>query len=745
MWLHTSANDTFCRDNKKVPHLIIAIMLLFGSGCSNDDSKPSENSVANRPEFSETITESGDGWQMMHITGTAHDGDKSAYDVFVYAIHGAAGAYEAPLPDFIQDDIGTDPSNAESDSVYILNAEILDEIVAAEQTGSVSQRLQDLAESLDDMSQDGESAGLDSDSVSRKKCDDKIKTKSKSFNLNISQGKSYNLNKAGNIKGTVNLNLNATGSITGEAALGIKRVRVLGLCIPYGVRFDHARVHGSASINSDGGVSGSISWEKSWEDQIAKPHLGSLDFFAGPVPIHLGFNLPIILGLSIKAKADTSLHLNTKSQASGSFDYTCTMAGCTGSANLKSSSDPMATTAMAQLRAEPDLWGQVSARAFLYDEWLAYAQVGLRPHIYGDLWGYIGNTCGDADGDGYNENVTALTLDVDSQVFVNAEAALFGGKPKRWDDLWHTKRYHLAFWDLLGSTAVVPMLNGPSYTNVGTSKQYSAKMRPCWPYPDDVTYTLAWGDGSSSSATSPPQNWVPYEHAWAYPGEVGIQVTADSDKHGRSLANSVTKSVLISCGLTSDCTMGFNCVEGVCKAALSSCAAQKTAYPSSPDGEYWIDPSGNNPMHAYCDMQLMTELCTEIEGLHQGRTREGSNLDYIMTSVLDKSAGICEMWAIRTLPDERPFENLYSPIRIMDTCEALGFVGPGIENPCPWGSEFGTCGYDISNGFYNYGDSCGGCALNDGIWDKWVLMGPVYKGSVNSSMDGSYRQLCMTR
>ena len=126
-------------------------------------------------------------------------------------------------------------------------------------------------------------------------------------------------------------------------------------------------------------------------------------------------------------------------------------------------------------------------RAYLYSEWIAYAQVGVRPYLYGDLWGYYGNTCGDADGNGINETVSALTFDLDWQLFITAQAAAFGC-PTKWNNLWSTSRRHIKFWDLPRAPAPSgPRCSGPSSAAVNALATYNSRMRPCWPYGDTVT------------------------------------------------------------------------------------------------------------------------------------------------------------------------------------------------------------------------------------------------------------------
>ncbi|NTX06671.1 fibrinogen-like YCDxxxxGGGW domain-containing protein [Myxococcus sp. CA040A] len=179
---------------------------------------------------------------------------------------------------------------------------------------------------------------------------------------------------------------------------------------------------------------------------------------------------------------------------------------------------------------------------------------------------------------------------------------------------------------------------------------------------------------------------------------------------------------------------------------FAGCAAVKAAIPSAPDGEYVINPTGARPISAYCDMRLGVELCTEDVGVRRGRTREGSNLDYVMMSLLARTSGLCSVWALRGASDNRPIDALVAAGNpSMGTCQALGFVSDGTITLCDFGSERGTCGYNVSSGYYRYGNGCMGCSLNDGYYTSYKLQGPMRISTVISSMDGSTRSVCRTR
>jgi hypothetical protein len=194
------------------------------------------------------------------------------------------------------------------------------------------------------------------------------------------------------------------------------------------------------------------------------------------------------------------------------------------------------------------------------------------------------------------------------------------------------------------------------------------------------------------------------------------------------------------------CSAGFNCERGTCVAPTVSCAAQKSTYPASTDGVYWINPAGT-AMRAYCDMKIVTELCTEIEGEHHGRTREGSNLGYTMRSILHARDGQCGIWAVRAA-DGYPIRVLTMVAgQTLTTCQALGFVSDGVLNACAFGDSAGNsnCGYPFGTPYYQYGNLCAGCVIGDGESPTYVKQGPMHSSSVISTFDGSTQSFCKVR
>jgi len=506
--------------------------LLGGSGAWAQEPPPDELA-----RYEEIILKEGKGWQQKTIQGTVLDDATRQYKEYsanVYSLQ-KEGISEVPMPADIREELLLEAESGEP-TVYTLNQQILEEIEISRRQGTLTPALEALAES------DGETPSPDAPRLKLLSCPDQVHTRSKALNINAPLN--YSINLGSGFSGSLSATGNLSGSATGEVEFTIKRKKVLWKCIPYGAKFNKARAYGNAAVNYGANLSGTLSYNYSWQKEIAKPHLGALAFMIGPVPVYIGFNLPINLGLDVTANVTGSVTYVGSQAAAGSFDYTCSLSSCSGSSSYNlSNNNQQSLTGSVSGRVQPNIWVQAAVRAYLYTEWVAYAQVGIRPYLRGDLWGYYGNDCGDADQNGTTETVDALTFDLDWQLYITGQASAFGNSPTQWNNLWSTPRFHIRFWDLLGSDAIKPLINGPVNVAVNTSQAYGGKMRPCWPYTDAVNYRFDWGDTSTTTFNGAAQSWNNSNHTWTTTGAKTLSLTALSDSHGREFDQTSTRTI----------------------------------------------------------------------------------------------------------------------------------------------------------------------------------------------------------
>lgn len=204
----------------------------------------------------------------------------------------------------------------------------------------------------------------------------------------------------------------------------------------------------------------------------------------------------------------------------------------------------------------------------------------------------------------------------------------------------------------------------------------------------------------------------------------------------------------VTCQTMADCASAQNCVAHACVPALVSCAAQKNSFPDSKDGVYWLAGDGA-ARRVYCDMAQSAELCSEVMGEHQGRTRDKSTLAYTMTSVLLLSDGVCKLWDIHGSDSGYPFGGLEAiqGVPAASTCRYLGFAADGALGSCNYGSNTGytNCGF-TKTPLERYGNSCASCTPDGaGTFDHWVLQGQIFAAGILSSKSGSIFTTCKTQ
>jgi hypothetical protein len=489
--------------------------------------------------------EAKNGWRRVPFESVDELGRPMSSEI--YEIVGTKGVTYAPVPELIRDQLIEQMAAADdSETVsFALTAPIVDEIALSLKQGAPTAMLLKYASqdpgSFDDrqtiMGADGRFSTMSS-------CSDTFVTRSRSLSYtpSISGSQTFGGGFSGTVSASGGGNLNATG----EVQIRVLRTRIFWTCVPYGVRFQHARVFGNLNLNSTLNLNGTLNYANPnpIEFTIAKPFLGGFAFAVGPVPVYIGFNLPITAGAEISATVTGQVQFNAGFSASGSFNYICTGSSCSGTQNFTTSfqnpSNPFGASINGRIQPSP--FAEVAVRAFLFHDAFAYAQVGLRAYLRGDLWAYSGNMCGDADGNGINENVSALTFNLDWQLALKAKVAALGNP---WSTtLWTSNRWHIRFWDLIGSgsTALRPMIGGPSSTGVNALTTYTARMRPCYIYADTINYVLGWGDSTSSSFSGAPASPVARTKQWGTTGIKTLTLRPVSDSHGRVFNVNLTNS-----------------------------------------------------------------------------------------------------------------------------------------------------------------------------------------------------------
>jgi hypothetical protein len=234
-----------------------------------------------QPPTITTIT-TGDQWRRLQLQGSLSSAAPATNET-VIVLQTATGALNAPLPSGLQQELQASVSS--SGQLHIVSEWVANEIRASEQQGALTQRLSAIAEPLDPSPTDASGARLFGS------CSDQVQTRSRSANVRTPYSKSVNFGSGAG--GSITLNGDLSGTATAEATLTRKRYRFIRWCIPYATRVDNAKVSGTLTVNQGASVGASLSYARSWREEVANIELGTVGFMIGPVPVWLRFSLPI--------------------------------------------------------------------------------------------------------------------------------------------------------------------------------------------------------------------------------------------------------------------------------------------------------------------------------------------------------------------------------------------------------------------------------------------------------------------
>ncbi|MDX1997405.1 MAG: fibronectin type III domain-containing protein [Thermoanaerobaculia bacterium] len=333
--------------------------------------------------------------------------------------------------------------------------------------------------------------------------------------------------------------------ITGNVNLAVTYKIRKCLGVPVGFRFVNAVASGSASIAGNAELNATAQWEADWakEWHLITIDLGEVSFMAGPIPIRLVFTLPIHYGVDFDVRLAGQVQASLDASATGTFNYTCTQSSCTGSSDFSDQFSFQEPTASVTLDMTAEAYVRALVRVALYDQSFLYVEGGAKAYAKASLWGYLGNACGDANGDGHNETVRALTADL---LWGYKFAYGWGGVID--DELRYTGggEYFIDWYDLLGpggSTALQPMIVGPATVVQGQPATYTVQMRPCYKYTHNVTVAANPTTFTGAAPFAPSGGSTTITGSFANTGNQALTVTAVSDSFGRDLGIPYTRTI----------------------------------------------------------------------------------------------------------------------------------------------------------------------------------------------------------
>ncbi len=384
-------------------------------------------------------------------------------------------------------------------------------------------------------------------------CGWRTRTQDKTYNFSgFNPSGSFEL---GEIPGTYAVHIPLSGQANLHFEYEEWRPNLLFFCgPPVWWRFKMAHVDGNIQVSGDGDLSASASigdtYSKEWK--LFEPELGRFSFTIAGFPVYVTVTLPTYVGASLTWKLTGTVGVDADFGASGTFDYDCTKNGCTGTNTFTDNFDLSNVTAGVEADVDAQLNARVMARVSLYDEDVAYVEAGVKGLLDGELWAYYGNTCGDADGDGHNETVEALAVDLGWGYDIVYGIGGFLLPDRDWTH--EGPRYPLGWYDLLGpggSTALQPMLLGPATVTEGEGAAYTVKMRPCYHYPDRVSFTITPGTWTGNTFIPKPKSSVASENSstvsrgFNQAGTPTLVVTNTTDAEGRAINASFARTITV--------------------------------------------------------------------------------------------------------------------------------------------------------------------------------------------------------
>lgn len=377
-----------------------------------------------------------------------------------------------------------------------------------------------------------------------------------------------------NFAGEITSTLDISGTLDGELFYNEYRQDCGGIKFDTDWKYVQTDFEVVADLQGTIGTSATVGFELNktvWDEKIYLLQ-GAYSTFLGPVELGFTYAVGIDLALDVSAQALAQFQLNSARDIDGhvNIEMTCTKgSGCktlksdTNFDFLESPNTSVDSSFSVKVTVTPsaDLWANANFGLYWDIVDLADVTVGVEASVPATWWYYQGTTCSDIDGDGKNDYAEANILDVSAELqayinwnllndgyWGNIPLESFGWKKKYdWDTGYQldglsderiTKNIY--FKDLNGaggSTVLMPKLN--AFPELGYGSSIGLNKRSCYPFADEITYEVDWGNGSLSSVIGETAK-IPYTQEGTY----NVRVRAKKDAQGRSLNSAWTNRVV---------------------------------------------------------------------------------------------------------------------------------------------------------------------------------------------------------
>lgn len=372
--------------------------------------------------------------------------------------------------------------------------------------------------------------------------------------VNKSQSLDKTLYKNSTLDLSTKGNAAATGTISASIEYRTKRNKCIR--IPYKAELVKASFDAKLNINANPSLVGKALVE--YKKNLFNDYVRFWNYSNGWWVYIFYISLDMEVGMTYGANLSASLAANLDAgyNIAGTLDarYECTKNGCTDVRKISSVELSMPShlnySAQLDIALTPYADLAVQANVDLYKIFeMGEMKLGVAAGLPIRYFGYVGNTCSDANMDGSNETVRASLLDVTGQSYMYLQYDSFVSKkttkildvnPFGWIKVQDNITFgpmsgvnpiyvrNFAFKNLGGDDIFNPVLQFTSPLPAVNGSISLAK-RSCYPFSAAPVYEVDYGDGVIQRTSNSP-----VAHNWASTGAKTIRARIVGDSAGRS-------------------------------------------------------------------------------------------------------------------------------------------------------------------------------------------------------------------
>jgi hypothetical protein len=275
-------------------------------------------------------------------------------------------------------------------------------------------------------------------------------------------------------------------------------------CLPFALRPTRIAADGALGVGAR--IAASVTANGQFSQTFAIPPGGGADFGYEIIPIRFGntpigwLDISIYLDgqVSIDGRAEHSSTLSAEISQQAQMRFSCSGSGC--DLSVGGHTTPLTTAESNKLdgriRVKPAI---LAALQISFSGDLLSARAGVEPYLQVTFDGCSGASATQNTAGASSSAVSdALLVDYDSGIEVLAEARV--GPERIGSRSWSDDVHHIKLQDLAHSTALRPLVTGPTTTVASQPATYQVQMPGCYPYTDAIDYRIGSSGGAGTAA-----------------------------------------------------------------------------------------------------------------------------------------------------------------------------------------------------------------------------------------------------